>query len=89
MSKRKTLGKLKLAERSIYRGWAEKNPCEHVRAELDRLARQVRKSKANLEKNDAVLKLSKDARDYVLSERCEGGINSLDEVLDLIREAKR
>ena len=43
MSKRKTLGKLNMFERMCRRGAIAKTVTQHIRAELDRLARQVRK----------------------------------------------
>ena len=47
MSKRKTLGKLNMFERMCRRGAIAKTVTQHVRAELDRLARQVRRLKEN------------------------------------------
>jgi hypothetical protein len=75
-------------ERRIKRpGWTDAEG--HVRAELDRLAVQVRKSMRDIEKNNAIFKASSDPRDLLLSERCEGGINSLTDVLALIKEARK
>jgi hypothetical protein len=60
-----------------------------VRAELNRLARQVRKNKKNLYSNHAESIASRDPRDLLLSERCQGGIDALDEVLRYIDEVKK
>lgn len=70
-----------LAERSIYRGWEEKNPCEHVRAELQRVARQVRK----LPK--AVVKLC--GNEHCADKKCSVIDVGLNDVLALIRKATR
>lgn len=60
-----------------------------VRAELRRLARQVRASQCNLKTNAAVFKKSKHPQDYILYERCLASIATLNEVLALIKEAAK
>lgn len=87
--KQRTLRNRTLAERSLYRGWEGKNPCEHIRAELDRLARQVRKELKNIHANTVAYKKSKEPMDYILYERGLAAEGTLKDVLDLIREAKR
>ena len=87
MTQRKTL------EERVRDRWQKKTGGlripDYVRAELDRLARQVRDSRSNLLANKALLCVSSDPRDLLLSERCEGGISALNEVLALLREAKK
>lgn len=62
---------------------------KHIRAELDRLARQVRKELRGVHANTIVFKKSKEPQDYILYERGLAAEASLKDVLNMIQQAKQ
>lgn len=60
-----------------------------VRAEFNRLARQVRKELKGIHANTVAYKKSKEPQDYILYERGLAAEGTLKDVLDLIEEAIR
>lgn len=64
-------------------------PHEHIRAELNRLARQVRKDLKNIHANTVAYKKSKEPQDYILYERGLAVEMVCKDVLDILKDAAK